>query len=68
MPYELKGCNGESIISKCLIMNLLMTQLYMWMVKNRLRNVQYVVHEFCELSGAIINWNKSMGIRMKNEE
>ena len=31
-----------------------------------MRNVQCVVQEFCELLGAIINWNKSTGIRMKN--
>ena len=44
------------------------TTLYVDEEEQNLRNVQCVVQEFCELSGAIINWNKSIGIRMKNEE
>ena len=42
------------------------TTLYVDGEEHNLRNVQCVVQEFCELSGAIINWNKSIGIRMKN--
>ena len=42
------------------------TALYVDGEEQNLHNVQCVVQEFCELSGAIINWNKSIGIRMKN--
>ena len=64
MLQEFKFANyGDQILSKCLIMNLLMTQHYTWMGKTKICIMfKCVVQEFYELLGAIINWNKCIKI------
>ena len=57
------GFNNKQVLTNGFVDD---TTFYVDGEEHNFHNVQCMVQEFCELSSVIINWNKSIGIRIKN--